>query len=75
MTRIPHLRWWIAGLLACAAALSYLDRQSFPVASIEIQKHIAVSDQQYSVLQMLFLLAYSVMYAGFGWGPVRATRS
>ena len=35
-------------------------------ASIEIQKHIAVSDQQYSVLQMLFLLAYSVMYAGGG---------
>ncbi len=66
MTRIPQLRWWIAGLLACAAALSYLDRQSFPVASIEIQKHIAVSDQQYSVLQMLFLLAYSVMYAGGG---------
>ena len=66
MTRIPHLRWWIAGLLACAAALSYLDRQSFPVASIEIQKHIAVSDQQYSVLQMLFLLSYSVMYAGGG---------
>jgi ACS family hexuronate transporter-like MFS transporter len=66
MTRIPHLRWWIAGLLACAAALSYLDRQSFPVASIEIQKHIAISDQQYSVLQMLFLLAYSVMYAGGG---------
>ena len=66
MRRIPHLRWWIAGLLACAAALSYLDRQSFPVASIEIQKHIALSDQQYSVLQMLFLLAYSVMYAGGG---------
>ncbi len=64
--RIPHLRWWIAGLLACASALSYLDRQSFPVASIEIQKHIAISDQQYAMLQMLFLLAYSVMYAGGG---------
>jgi MFS transporter, ACS family, hexuronate transporter len=66
MRRIPNLRWWIAGLLACASALSYLDRQSFPVASLEIQKHIALSDQQYSVLQMLFLLAYSVMYAGGG---------
>jgi MFS transporter, ACS family, hexuronate transporter len=66
MHRIPHLRWWIAGLLACATALSYLDRQSFPVAIVEIQKHIALSDQQYSVLQMLFLLAYSVMYAGGG---------
>jgi ACS family hexuronate transporter-like MFS transporter len=66
MIRIKHLRWWIAGLLACASALSYLDRQSFPVAVLEIQKHIPVSDRQYSVLQMLFLLAYSVMYAGGG---------
>jgi ACS family hexuronate transporter-like MFS transporter len=63
---MQHLRWWIAGLLACASALSYLDRQSFPVAVVEIQRHIPVSDRQYSVLQMLFLLAYSAMYAGGG---------
>jgi ACS family hexuronate transporter-like MFS transporter len=66
MHRIRKLRWWVAALLACASALSYLDRQSFPVAVTEIQKHIPVSDRQYSVLQMLFLLAYSVMYAGGG---------
>jgi MFS transporter, ACS family, hexuronate transporter len=66
MPRIRKLRWWVAALLACASALSYLDRQSFPVAVTEIQKHIPVSDRQYSVLQMLFLLAYSVMYAGGG---------
>jgi MFS transporter, ACS family, aldohexuronate transporter len=66
MYRIRQMGWWIAGLLACANALSYLDRQSFPVAILEIQKYIAVSDRQYSVLQMLFLLAYSVMYAGGG---------
>ncbi len=66
MAKIRHLRWWIAGLLACASGLSYLDRQSFPVAIVEIQKHIAVTDRQYSILQMLFLLAYSVMYAGGG---------
>jgi ACS family hexuronate transporter-like MFS transporter len=66
MNRIRNLRWWIAGLLACATALSYLDRQSFPVAVTEIQKHISLSDKQYSELQMLFLLAYAVMYAGGG---------
>jgi MFS transporter, ACS family, hexuronate transporter len=66
MRQIRNLRWWIAGFLACASALSYLDRQSFPVAITEIQKHIPVSDRQYSVLQMLFLLAYSAMYAGGG---------
>jgi MFS transporter, ACS family, hexuronate transporter len=66
MHRIRSLRWWVAGLLACASALSYLDRQSFPVAVTEIQKQIALSDRQYSVLQTLFLLAYSMMYAGGG---------
>ena len=63
MQRLRNLRWWVAGLLACASALSYLDRQSFPVAVTEIQKHIALSDRQYFVLQILFLLAYSPMYA------------
>jgi len=66
MKKIRNLRWWVAGLLACATALSYLDRQSFPVAVTEIQKHIPLSDRQYSELQMLFLLAYAVMYAGGG---------
>jgi MFS transporter, ACS family, hexuronate transporter len=66
MHRLRNLRWWVAGLLACASALSYLDRQSFPVAVTEIQRHIALSDRQYSLLQMLFLLAYSGMYAGGG---------
>jgi ACS family hexuronate transporter-like MFS transporter len=66
MQRLRNLRWWVACLLACASALSYLDRQSFPVAVTEIQKHIPLSDRQYSVLQMLFLLAYSAMYAGGG---------
>jgi len=66
MIRIRNLRWWIAGFLACATALSYLDRQSFPVAVTEIQKSIPLSDQQYSELQMLFLFTYAVMYAGGG---------
>lgn len=60
------LRWWIAILLASATAISYLDRQSFPVAVTEISKHIPISNQQYSILQMLFLLSYAVMYAGGG---------
>jgi len=66
MPRIRNLRWWVAGLLACASALSYLDRQSFPVAVTQIQKQIPLSNRQYSILQMLFLLAYSAMYAGGG---------
>jgi ACS family hexuronate transporter-like MFS transporter len=66
MARIPNLRWWIAGMLAIATALNYLDRQSFPIAVKVLQRDIPVSDQQYSTLQSAFLLAYSLMYAGGG---------
>jgi ACS family hexuronate transporter-like MFS transporter len=58
-----NLRWWVAGLLALATSLSYLDRQSFPVVVGEIRKEIPISTEQYARLGSLFLLAYAVMYA------------
>jgi MFS transporter, ACS family, hexuronate transporter len=63
---IKHLRWWIAGLLAIATALNYLDRQSFPVVVNEVRKEIPISNEQYGQLTSLFLLAYAIMYAGGG---------
>jgi ACS family hexuronate transporter-like MFS transporter len=63
MSGIRNLRWWIAALLATATALNYLDRQSLPVVVTELQKSIPLTDQQYSELQFLFLLAYGIMYA------------
>jgi ACS family hexuronate transporter-like MFS transporter len=66
MQRIGAIRWWVAGLLAIATALNYLDRQSFPVVVGEIKKTIPISDEQYGQLTSLFLLAYAIMYAGGG---------
>lgn len=66
MRRIPNIRWWIAGFLATATALNYLDRQSLPVVIGEVQKHIPVSNKQFAQLQFLFLLAYGLMNAGGG---------
>jgi len=63
---IKNFRWWIAGLLAAATALNYLDRQSFPVVIGEIKKTIPLSNEQYGDLTSLFLLAYAIMYAGGG---------
>src|SRR5687768_11826481 len=63
---IRNLRWWIAGLLALATALNYLDRQSFPVVVGEVRKEIPISNEQYADLTSLFLFAYAVMYAGGG---------
>ena len=61
---IPNLRWWIAGLLAAASALAYVDRQTQPIVIGEIQKTIPITDLQFARLQFMFLLAYGIMYAG-----------
>lgn len=58
-----NFRWYIAFLLAIAAAISYIDRQNLPVVINELQKSIEISDIQYSHLQILFLISYGIMYA------------
>src|SRR5215472_4397580 len=59
-------RWQIAGIVCCAIAISYLDRQTLPVAIAAIQRDITMSNTGYSALQSAFLIAYALMYAGGG---------
>jgi MFS transporter, ACS family, hexuronate transporter len=59
-------RWRIALLLSAAIAISYLDRQALSVAVAAIQRDIPLTNVQFSQLQVAFLLAYAVMYAGGG---------
>ena len=59
-------RWRIAVLISAAIAISYLDRQTLPVAVKAIGKDISLSNQQFSALQSAFLFAYAFMYAGGG---------
>lgn len=66
MIMAGKFRWLIAGLLALATALNYLDRLCFPVAVGEIKKEIPLSNEQYGQLTSLFFLAYAIMYAGGG---------
>lgn len=58
--------WRIAVLVSAAIAISYLDRQTLPVAVAAIAKEIPLSNQQFSALQSTFLFAYAFMYAGGG---------
>jgi ACS family hexuronate transporter-like MFS transporter len=60
------LRWRIAILVSAAIAISYLDRQTLPVAIKAIAKDIPLTNEQFSNLQSAFLLAYAFMYAGGG---------
>lgn len=52
--------------MSFAIAISYLDRQTLPVAIKAIGKDIPLSNEQFSALQSAFLLAYAFMYAGGG---------
>ena len=53
-------------LVSAAIAISYLDRQTLPVAIKAIEREIPVSNQQFSLLQTAFLVTYAVMYAAGG---------
>jgi ACS family hexuronate transporter-like MFS transporter len=60
------MRWRIAILVSAAIAISYLDRQTLPVAIKAIERDIPISNEQFSLLQTAFLIPYAVMYAGGG---------
>jgi MFS transporter, ACS family, hexuronate transporter len=62
----PPQHWRIAVVISLAIAISYLDRQTLPVAIKAISKSIPVTNEQFSALQSAFLLAYAFMYAGGG---------
>ena len=57
------MRWRVAILVSVAIAISYLDRQTLPVAVQAISKDIPLSNGQFSALQSAFLFSYALMYA------------
>lgn len=60
------LRWRIATLVSVAIAISYLDRQTLPVAIKAIERDIPVTNEEFSFLQSSFLISYAFMYAAGG---------
>jgi sugar phosphate permease len=60
------LRWRIAILTSAAIAISYLDRQTLPVAVKAISRDIPLTNAQFSTLQSPFLFAYALVYVGGG---------
>ncbi len=59
-------RWRVAAIVSVAIAISYLDRQSLPVAVAAVQRDIPLTNTQFGALTSIFLLAYALMYAGGG---------
>jgi ACS family hexuronate transporter-like MFS transporter len=63
---IPHLRWYIAGLLCCSTALNYLDRNTLSVLVGTIQHELHFDDRAYAHINSWFLFSYAFMYAVSG---------
>src|SRR5215207_5440891 len=67
MIKIPKLRWLIAAMLCAATMINYADRLTLSVVSLDIRKEFSLTEQDYSHVVTLFLLAYAIMYAGSGY--------
>jgi ACS family hexuronate transporter-like MFS transporter len=64
--KIPHLRWWIAGLLFLSTVINYIDRQTLSVLAPVLGRDLGISDIEYANILTAFLAAYTVMYVGSG---------
>src|SRR5436190_7277511 len=60
------LRWRVAIIVSAAIAISYLDRQTLPVAIGAIRQDIPISNQVKAFLDSAFLVTYGMMYLGGG---------
>src|SRR5579872_1663105 len=75
--KIPHLRWWIAGLLFAACVINYIDRQTLSIVAPVLTRELHITPVRYSEILEAFLIAYTVMYLGSGflvdrWGTRKA---
>ena len=62
------LRWRIAILVSAAIAISYLDRQTLPVAIGAIREDLPMSNQVKAFLDSAFLVTYGLIFYMF-WLP------
>jgi len=59
-------KWWICGLLLCASAINYMDRQTLANAAVRITKQFQLSQEQYGDLELGFGWAFAVGSLAFG---------
>src|ERR1051325_8079617 len=65
--KIPKLRWLIAAMLFLATMINYTDRLALSVVSRDVRTEFGMSEQDYSYVVTIFLVAYAIMYAGSGY--------
>lgn len=57
---IPHLRWWIGGLLFASTVINYLDRQTLSVLGPYLKQQYQWNNQNFAEIVIAFRVAYSI---------------
>jgi ACS family hexuronate transporter-like MFS transporter len=57
---IPHLRWWIGGLLFASTVINYIDRQTLSVLAPYLKAEFTWSNADFAGLVIAFRIAYAV---------------
>lgn len=63
---IPHLRWWIGGLLFASTVINYIDRQTFSLLAPYLKLEYHWTNSDYANLTIAFRAAYSIGQSVFG---------
>jgi MFS transporter, ACS family, hexuronate transporter len=64
--RIPHLRWWIGGILLASTVINYIDRQTLSLLAPYLKQDYHWSNRDYANIVVAFRVAYSIGQAVFG---------
>jgi ACS family hexuronate transporter-like MFS transporter len=59
--KIPHLRWWILGLLFVVTILNYLNRQTLSILAPILTDEFHLSNQGYAFIVNAFLISYTLI--------------
>ena len=63
---IPHLRWWIGGILFASTVINYIDRQTLSLLAPFLKQDYHWSNSDYANIVIAFRIAYSIGQAVFG---------
>ena len=61
-----HFRWIILSLLFVATTILYIDRSALGILAPELQKSIGWSEEQYGIINSVFMIAYALCFILMG---------
>jgi MFS transporter, ACS family, aldohexuronate transporter len=63
---IPHLRWWIGGLLFASTIINYIDRETLSVLAPILKGEYHWTNTDFATILIAFRIAYTLMQGGGG---------